>query len=88
MNHIWLGQRHTLFCALLSVTLLVGAPAFAGEDDQLAGAHAANLESRASELEAKVEKECLKAAVAARPLCRKQLSQAVARLRDNAQRAN
>ena len=88
MNHIRLGQRRTLFCALLSVTLLVGAPALAGDDDQLAGARAAELESQASELEAKVEKECLKAAVAARPLCRKQLGQAVARLRDRAQRAN
>lgn len=88
MNPIHLGQRRTLFCALLSVPLLASAPAFAGDDDQLVGAHAASLESQASELEAKVEKECLKATVAARPLCRKQLGQAVARLRDRAQRAN
>ena len=72
----------------LSAAVLVVAPAWAFDDAQTGAAQVAGLETQASELEARIDKECLKVAVAARPLCRKQMGQAVARLRDRAQRAN
>jgi hypothetical protein len=74
--------------AILSAALLTATPAWALEDVQVPGAEAASLRNQANELAAKVEKECLKVAAPARPQCRKQMGQAVERLRDRALRAN
>ncbi len=80
--------RLTRLRVVLLAAILAVAPAWLLADDQPAGAQAADLETRASELEAKIDKECLKVAVPARPLCRKQMGQAAAQLRERAQRAH
>lgn len=87
MKHRRLGPRLTPLFIFLSAALVAAAPTWALDDDPAAGAQTASLETRANELEAQIEKECVKVAAPARPLCRKQIGQAVARLRDRAQRA-
>jgi hypothetical protein len=88
MNHTSMDSHLARLRVFMAAALLAVAPACALADDEIAGAQAAGLEIQAGELEAKIAKECLKVAVPARPLCHKQMGQAVARLREQAQRAD
>jgi hypothetical protein len=80
-----MSTLHTRIASMTLALLLTSTPSLAAAQSSAPpGAEAAALENQAALLESTIDQECRKVAREARPQCRKQRAQAVARLRAQA----